>query len=186
MTTPTPATAVLVLLATTLVLSLLAWGAPGRARRPVLVLASLALLAASLVVAAVVPAPTEHGRGATTLFVALAGATAVAGGGPVTAWVFTLVDRQDQFGGPADPIHAAGRVLRGGAWIGALERAAVFASMATDVPEGLAVAVAVKALGRYPELRSGDSPGTAERFIIGTFTSVLWAVACAGLLHLPT
>ena len=183
MSVATPPTAVHVLLATTLVLSLLAWG---RSRRSVFVLASLLVLAATLVVAAVVPALAEHGRGATTVFVALAGATAVAGGGPVTAWVFSLVDGQDQLGGPANPISAAGQVLRGGAWIGALERAAVFVSLATSVPEGLAVAVAVKALGRYPELRSGDSPGTAERFIIGTFTSVLWAVACAGLLQLPT
>jgi hypothetical protein len=29
-------------------------------------------------------------------------------------------------------------------------------------------------------LRSADQSGTAERFIIGTFCSVLWASACAG------
>ena len=42
----------------------------------------------------------------------------------------------------------------------------------------------LKALGRYPELRNQDHTGTAERFIIGTFTSVLWAAACAVLVHL--
>ena len=38
--------------------------------------------------------------------------------------------------------------------------------------------------GRYPELRNQEDTGAAERFIIGTFTSVLWAVACAGLATL--
>jgi hypothetical protein len=41
------------------------------------------------------------------------------------------------------------------------------------------VVLALKGLGRYPELRT-DTEGAAERFIIGTFTSVLWAVACTG------
>jgi len=36
-------------------------------------------------------------------------------------------------------------------------------------------------LGRYPELRAGDRPATAERFSIGTFTSALWSLACAGV-----
>jgi hypothetical protein len=45
--------------------------------------------------------------------------------------------------------------------------------------------LALKGLGRYSELRGqpGDaaaSGGVAERFIIGTFASVLWACACAG------
>ena len=76
-------------------------------------------------------------------------------------------------------MRRAGEVLRGGAWIGALERAAVFATLVAGWPEGLAVVLALKGLGRYPELRT-ETPGAAERFIIGTFTSVLWAVACAG------
>ena len=42
----------------------------------------------------------------------------------------------------------------------------------------------LKGLGRYPELRNQEHTGTAERFIIGTFTSVLWAVACAVFIHL--
>ena len=182
MSVAAPPAVVLVLLAVTLLVSAVAWG---RARR-FLAPAALVLLSITLVAAAVVPALEEGGRGTTTVFVALAGATAVAGGGPVTAWVFGLVDGQDRLGGTSRSLSAAGTVLRGGAWIGALERAAVFVSLATAMPEGLAVAIAVKSLGRYPELRSGDSPGTAERFIIGTFTSVLWAVACAGLLQLPT
>jgi len=59
-----------------------------------------------------------------------------------------------------------------------MERAAVFATLGAGWPEGLVIILAVKGLGRYPELRS---PGAAERFIIGSFTSVLWASCCAGM-----
>ena len=113
-------------------------------------------------------------------------AVAVAGGGPVTATVLWLVDR----GSRRDDMDDAGEVLRGGAWIGAFERAAVFATLAAGWPEGLAVVLALKGLGRYSELRGSSgasaSPagpqagGVAERFIIGTFSSVLWACAVAG------
>lgn len=72
-------------------------------------------------------------------------------------------------------------MLRGGATIGVLERAAIAASVLVGWPEGIAVVLAVKGLGRYPELRS---PGTSERFIIGTFGSVLWALACTGVVVL--
>jgi hypothetical protein len=81
----------------------------------------------------------------------------------------------------ADPgsLRSAGTVLRGGAWIGILERLAIFATLAARWPEGIAVVLAVKGLGRYPELRAAHRPGLAERFIIGTLVSVLWAALCA-------
>lgn len=82
--------------------------------------------------------------------------------------------------GPAPPIAAAANVLRGGAWIGMLERLAIFATLIAGYPEGLAIALALKGLARYPELKATTS-GAAERFIIGTFTSVLVAAAAAGL-----
>jgi hypothetical protein len=69
-------------------------------------------------------------------------------------------------------------VLRGGAWIGVLERLAVSSTLLMGWPEGLAIILAVKALGRYAEL--GKS-GAAERFILGTFASQLWACACVGV-----
>ncbi|MFC7402309.1 hypothetical protein [Citricoccus sp. GCM10030269] len=69
-------------------------------------------------------------------------------------------------------------VLRGGAWIGVLERLAVASTLIVGWPEGLAIILAVKALGRYSEL--GKS-GAAERFILGTFASQLWACACVGV-----
>lgn len=108
---------------------------------------------------------------------------AMVGGGPATAVALRWVDReQAASAGEPQPqtLEEAAAHLRGGAWIGAFERLAVAASLLLGWPEGIAVALAIKALGRYPELKS---PGgaAAERFIIGTFTSVLWAAGCAGV-----
>jgi hypothetical protein len=114
------------------------------------------------------------GRGDNHLVTLLACIVAVAGGGLVTTQVFALVDADTG-------IRDAGAVLRGGAWIGALERLAVFATLVVGWGPGIAVVLAVKGLGRYPELRNQEETGAAERFIIGTFTSVLWAAACAAL-----
>ncbi|SDQ46402.1 hypothetical protein [Quadrisphaera sp. DSM 44207] len=72
---------------------------------------------------------------------------------------------------------AAAQVLRGGAVIGVLERLAVAGALLAGAAEGVALVVAVKALGRYPELRAA---GASERFIIGTLASLLWAAAAAG------
>ncbi|MGW0232205.1 hypothetical protein ACWDWO_28170 [Actinopolymorpha singaporensis] len=69
-------------------------------------------------------------------------------------------------------------VLRGGAWIGVLERAAIASCLLVGYGEGVAVVLAVKGLGRYPDLRAS---GAAERFIIGTFASLLWAGGAAGI-----
>lgn len=75
-------------------------------------------------------------------------------------------------------------VLRGGTWIGMLERAAITGAIIAGFPEGVAVVLAIKGLGRYPELRESHpdkvSPA-AERFIIGTLVSYTWAGACAVL-----
>ena len=48
-------------------------------------------------------------------------------------------------------------------------------------PEGIAVVVAVKGLGRYPEL--ARNPEVSERFVIGSLASLVWAVGlgAAGL-----
>jgi hypothetical protein len=104
----------------------------------------------------------------------LAALTAVAGGGPVASGTLRLADpgKRSQ-PGPADP-----DVLRGGAWVGVLERIAIAGSILAGWPEGIALALVVKGLGRYPELRA---PAAAERFIIGTFASVLWACGCAAV-----
>lgn len=168
---------VVVLLAATTVASIAGWATYGRSIWPPI---ALVLLAATAVLAAVPDEIDMSDRRLVTLAVALAGAVAVAGGGPVTSWVFAFVDRGEP---AADSMAQAGTVLRGGAWIGALERLAVFAGLASGFPEGVAVVLALKGVGRFPELRGGTG-GTTERFIIGTFTSVLWAAGAAGIVAL--
>ena len=100
---------------------------------------------------------------------------AVAGGGPIATAVLRAADPAavGVTGGPQDPT-----ILRGGAWIGVLERAAVAVSLLAGSAEGLVVVLAVKGLGRYAELRA---PAAAERFILGTLASALWAAACVGV-----
>ncbi len=142
-----------------------------------------------------------------TLIVLALAIVAIVGGGLVTVLCFRIVDRGDRTtqqlppassptpednsgpaddSGPADgegPVEAAGSTLRGGAWIGCLERVAVYSGLLLGWKEAIAIVLAVKGLGRYPELKNGDRPAVAERFIIGTFVSVLWACACAGVAH---
>jgi hypothetical protein len=174
---------VIVLLSACVLASIGGWAPFGRTVWPPI---AVVLLATASIVAAVADELDTSGREVATMIVVLAGAIAVLGGGPLTMRVFAAVDAADPPAGrDPHPIETAGAVLRGGAWIGALERGAVFASLAVGMPEGVAVVLALKGLGRYPELRNpADSPGAAERFIIGTFTSVLWAAACAGVLAL--
>jgi hypothetical protein len=170
---------VLALLGFSLVAAGFGWSAYGRAVWPPV---SGATLAGAAVVASLV-GDLSPGRVAVIVLVALCGLLATIGGGPVTTAVFAAVDR----GQPAaDSVARAGDILKGGAWIGALERLAVFAGLAAGFPEGVAVVLALKGVGRFPELRADGAGGGAatERFIIGTFTSVLWAAACAGVVAL--
>jgi hypothetical protein len=117
------------------------------------------------------PGPT--GRITVAVAAVLGTSASVTAGGPVVVALLRLADktRPRSVPGPADP-----RLLNGGAWIGALERLAVTTALLAGRPEGVVVVVAVKGLGRYPELRA---PAAAERFIIGTLTSLLWATGCA-------
>ncbi|QAY62712.1 hypothetical protein ET495_04935 [Xylanimonas allomyrinae] len=81
--------------------------------------------------------------------------------------------------GEADAEATAARVLAGGTGIGLFERAGVTLSILAGFPEGVAVVVAVKGLGRVYELR--ERPAARERFVVGTLASVVWAGLC-GLL----
>ncbi|GEM_PF-695046 len=72
---------------------------------------------------------------------------------------------------------AARNALRGGMWIGVLERILITGFILAGQFAGVAVVVAIKGLGRYPELNAH----TSERFIIGTLASLLWACACGWL-----
>jgi hypothetical protein len=84
----------------------------------------------------------------------------------VGAWaVGSFLDRVERH----NPDHG---LLRGGMWIGVLERLAITGGILAGHPEAAAIVIAVKGLGRYPELRGGKD---AEKFIVGTLASYLWA-----------
>ncbi|WP_438856395.1 hypothetical protein [Agromyces sp. M3QZ16-3] len=82
---------------------------------------------------------------------------------------------------PAGVAPARREVLRGGLTIGVLERLASAGTIIAGFPEGLAIVVAVKGVGRFTEL---EAPEARERFIIGTFASLIWACAAALAVHL--
>lgn len=85
---------------------------------------------------------------------------------------------------PEDAADPGAELLRGGALIGVFERAAITATLLAGWPEGMAVVLAVKGLGRFPELKGNQ--GASGRFILGTLVSVLAAAACAGVGRLLT
>ena len=72
-----------------------------------------------------------------------------------------------------DPADASPK-LRGGLWIGILERATIFLFLFAGYSAGIAVVIAIKGLARYPDFK--DSSETAEKFIIGTLASLFWVV----------
>ena len=180
-------TVVLVAVAAAVAIAVPAWLVRSGSRRQIVLSAATltGLVLAGLVVLTRdgVREWSEAGRDGLLL---LAGLLAVLGGGPLTTSVLALVDRGNR---PAQSTQMAGEVLRGGALIGALGRGAIYAGLVAGWPEAIAVVLAIKGLARYPELRGPDPDTTpvtphavAERFIIGTFVSALWAVTCAGLL----
>ena len=122
------------------------------------------------------------------MIVAAFGAAAVLLGGRVVTLVFKLAERTRATELPENaehpeaiaPLTYAATFLRGGEWIGYLERLAVYGAILAGFPEGVAVARVVKSFARYPEIKA-SSTGAAERFIVGTFVSVLFACACAGV-----
>ncbi|AWB86110.1 hypothetical protein [Mycetocola zhujimingii] len=124
-------------------------------------------------------------------------AIAVLGGGTATTWVLRLATRglvrPGLFGGilvsdtdrsGRGTVRSAGgsqhEVLRGGRTIGYLERFSVAATLMAGFPEAIAIIVAIKGVGRFTEL---EAPEARERFIIGTFTSLIWASSSAALFH---
>ena len=167
----------LVLLAAVSVLSLgLYRELPPVRRKRMRALLALVVAVGSLGVAAALAWRAEPVSGWTAeLSAALAVLAAAAAGGPVATALLRLAE--NRAARPGTPSPADPTLLHGGAWIGVLERLAVAGTVIVGWPEGVAVVLAVKGLGRYPELRE---PAAAERFIVGTFGSVLWAVACAG------
>lgn len=114
-----------------------------------------------------------HGFALAPLLVLTVLAGAV-GGIKAAPLAFRLARRQH-----AEPMtEESAQPLKGGLIIGLLERLAITAAILARWPEGIAIVMAVKGLARYPELRE---PHASEQFIIGTFASVLWAIAAGGI-----
>ncbi|WP_421015513.1 hypothetical protein [Glutamicibacter creatinolyticus] len=100
---------------------------------------------------------------------------AVAIGSPYTELVFHLAANH-QARKTKSP--AGESPLRGGLWIGLLERTAFVCTLWANWPEGIAVILAIKGLGRFSELKDHNA---AEQFILGTFSSSLCAAGAYGL-----
>lgn len=73
------------------------------------------------------------------------------------------------------PVH----VMRGGTWIGILERLSISGAIVAGAPSLIAAVVAIKGLGRWFELQA--YPSLTERFIIGTLASYFAASVCGHL-----
>lgn len=139
--------------------------------RVALGLVAAGILSVAVVIRIVVDAGTDDLLGLFGLVLA------VVGGSVVTTAAFNQIDGHAEE--QTDTLEAAGHILRGGTWIGMLERFVVYTTLVAAYPAGIAYVLAIKGLGRYPELRNQKNTGTAERFIIGTMISVIWAGACA-------
>ena len=168
-------------------LSLLTW-LRARARasgqvveRPSVLTAVLALMVlGTAAVAALAGASGPVSPDWTWLVIAVAAVATLFTGGSVASCVLGLSDPSTQ----PQALLAPRLVLRGGAWIGALERLALMGTLLAGWPEGVAAIIAVKGLARYPELQAAPASGATERFIIGTLASLGWAAACAGITTL--
>jgi hypothetical protein len=154
--------------------SVVAW----RRHSRVVAMVAVALLAATLVVAAILPDAAPGVVVGITVLAALV--IAVAGGSPIVRLLFdrTTFDEEGVHGGI---IVNESEVLRGGEVIGLLERLAVAGAIIAGMPEALAVIIAIKGVGRFTELTEGAA---RERFIVGTLGSWIWAAAAAGLVLL--
>lgn len=179
-------TALLLSLAAAAGLSVFAFLRP----RPLILWIAAGCLGIALIASASISEPAQLGLA--PLVTILAFTVAVFGGSPAAATALNLA-----MGSVAPGLHGgiivaerptaeeqrhgvvAGprrEVLRGGLTIGILERVASAGAIIAGFPEALAIVVAVKGVGRFTEL---EAPEARERFIIGTFASLIWACAAA-------
>ncbi|WP_431220542.1 hypothetical protein [Leifsonia xyli] len=157
-------------------------------RRP-LVYCAVGLLTLALVVVLV---PAHHAPLPYRVLIGIVAlALAVLGGWPASQLALALATRSTTVPSPHGGIFVAAvtpsgepttrEVLRGGTAIGILERLAAAGTIMAGFPEGLAVLIAIKGVGRFTELEEAEA---RERFIIGTLTSIIWACACAGVYRI--
>jgi hypothetical protein len=161
-----------------LTLALLAW----TAKSPLVIGGAAGALLAALVVATL---PGPGSSPILAILLSLVGAAlAVIGGGPAATASLRLATRGSVPNGEHGGILVESEpreVLRGGLAIGLLERLAVAGTILAGFPGALAIIVAVKGVGRFTEL---DAAEARERFIIGSFVSLIWACASAAVVVL--
>lgn len=94
---------------------------------------------------------------------------------PVSVPVSVPVPAPEPVPVPADGTGSPGDAhgLRGGLWIGLLERFAATGAVLMGEYTILAAIVAIKGLGRFREL---STPAASERFVVGTLASLTWSV----------
>lgn len=143
--------------------------------REFLVVAAGILAIVSAVVAAVTDSVAQASNVPAFYVIVLSSIFAISFGGPFTELVFRLAAKNDStlVKDESDPSP-----LRGGLWIGLLERAAIVSTLWASWPDGIAIVMAIKGLGRFSELKDHRA---AEQFILGTFASGLIAAGSYGL-----
>ncbi|WP_344335679.1 hypothetical protein [Brevibacterium salitolerans] len=91
--------------------------------------------------------------------------------------------RRDARPGAEERLRTASQ-LKGGRWIGPLERIALAGLLVAGAFPVAAGVIAAKGIVRFPEIQQ-DSGGTkAEQFLVGSLVSWVLALAAAGLLRL--
>lgn len=149
-----------------------------------------ALVSTSLVLVVVTP-PVSLPVAPAIALTALGIAAAAIGGNPFTRRALDIATgrrvRETEDGGilivaahDADPEHAR-TLMRGGTVIGYLERTAMVVAITVGFPEAVAAVIAIKGIGRFPELAESEA---RERFIIGTIASLLWAGTIGAIIRI--
>ena len=73
--------------------------------------------------------------------------------------------------------------MRGGRWIGPLERILILLLASVEAPAAIAAIVAAKGVIRFPEISQDKAGQKAEEFLIGSFASWILAVLGAVIIH---
>ena len=82
-------------------------------------------------------------------------------------------------GGQDEP----GSSMRGGRWIGPLERILILLLASVEAPAAIAAIVAAKGVIRFPEISQDKAGQKAEEFLIGSFASWILAVLGVVVIH---
>ena len=73
--------------------------------------------------------------------------------------------------------------MRGGRWIGPLERILILLLASVEAPAAIAAIVAAKGVIRFPEISQDKAGQKAEEFLIGSFASWILAALSAVVVH---